>query len=102
MAGSASAAVSTRCSPKPPGRCCSSASTTLAAGAELIGRTGVAVELDGRLLRVAMPATGAAQITRLLAESGLYVNELRPEAVTLEDLFLDVTRTDAHAEEVAA
>jgi ABC-2 type transport system ATP-binding protein len=73
-----------------------------AAGAELIARTGVAVELDGRLLRVAMPAAGAAQITRLLAESGLYVNELRPEAMTLEDLFLDVTRTDAHTEEVAA
>ena len=41
-------------------------------------RTGVAVELDvAACLRVAMPATGAAQITRLLAEAGLYVNELR-------------------------
>ena len=49
------------------------------------------VEPAGRLLRVALPATEAAHVTKLLADVGLYVCELRPDAVTLEELFLSVT-----------
>ena len=40
-------------------------------------------------------------MTKLLADAGLYVSELRPDAVSLEDLFLEHHRTHAD-EEVAA
>jgi hypothetical protein len=39
-------------------------------------------------------------VTRLLADAGLYVNELRPDAVSLEDLFLSITGRET--EQVAA
>ncbi len=77
MAGSASAVVSTRCSPKPPDRCWSSASTTLRRAPSSFGAPAVAVESDGRGCGWRCPRPAPPQITRLLADSGLYVNELR-------------------------
>ena len=38
-----------------------------------------------------MSRTEAAGVTKLLADHGLYVTELRPDAVTLEELFLEMT-----------
>jgi ABC-2 type transport system ATP-binding protein len=67
------------------------------AATEVLRRAGLHVEAAGELLRVALPATEAAHVTRLLADAGLYVSELRPDAVSLEDLFLTIT--GRHAEE---
>jgi hypothetical protein len=60
---------------------------------------GLPVESSERLLSVAVPAADGAAVTKLLAEAGLYVSELRPDTVSLEDLFLDLTERDV---EVAA
>ena len=61
---------------------------------------GLSAETVDGLLRVAVPPADAAVVTRTLAEAGHWVSELRPDAASLEDLFLDLT-TD-HPEEVAA
>ena len=44
------------------------------------------------------PATEAAHVTKLLADAGLYVSELRPDAVSLEELFLSITGRTADQE----
>lgn len=72
----------------------------LDAGRHVLRRAGMVVESDGALLRVGAAATDGAHVTKLLADAGLYVTELRPGAVSLEDLFLSVTGRDI--EEVAA
>jgi len=61
------------------------------AGADVLRRGGMDVEPAGPLLRVELPGTEAAHITKLLADAGLYVTELRPDTVSLEELFLDIT-----------
>ena len=66
----------------------------------MLRRAGLHVERDGGLLRVAAAPGDGAHVTRLLADAGLYVNELRPDAVSLEDLFLSITGRET--EEVAA
>lgn len=65
------------------------------AGAETLRSAGLSVAVDGGHLRVALPASDAAHVTRLLADAGLYVSELRPDSVSLEELFLSIT---AHEE----
>jgi ABC-2 type transport system ATP-binding protein len=72
------------------------------AATEVLRRAGVHVEPAGELLRVALPATDAAHVTRLLADAGLYVSELRPEAVSLEDLFLTITGRPTEEEVLVA
>ena len=67
----------------------------LDAGADTLRNAGLSVEIDGALLRVALPASDASHVTKLLADSGLYLNELRPDSVSLEELFLSIT---AHEE----
>jgi hypothetical protein len=68
------------------------------AGAATLRDAGLIVEADGVHLRVALPMSGAAHVTKLLADAGLYLNELRADSVSLEELFLSIT---TH-EEVAA
>lgn len=68
----------------------------LIGGAETLRNAGLAVEVDGAYLRVALPASDAARVTKLLANAGLYLSELRSDSVSLEDLFLSVT---AHEED---
>ncbi len=63
----------------------------LDAGAETLRRAGLSVEVDGGFLRVALPASEAAHVTKLLADAGLYLDELRPDSVSLEELFLSIT-----------
>jgi ABC-2 type transport system ATP-binding protein len=46
---------------------------------------------DNDVIRVAIPATDASKITKTLASKRLYVSELRPEEVSLEDVFLELT-----------
>ena len=68
------------------------------AAADVVRRAGIDVEAAGDLLRVAVPATEAAHVTKLLADVGLYVSELRPDAVSLEELFLSITGRPTHEE----
>ena len=72
----------------------------LITAAQVLRRAGLVVEDDGGLLRVGIAPSDGAHVTRLLADAGLYVNELRPDAVSLEDLFLSITGRET--EEVAA
>jgi ABC-2 type transport system ATP-binding protein len=64
----------------------------LGAAASLLRADGMETRPDGDALRVEVPASDGARVTRLLAQSGHYVSELRPEAVDLEDVFLQLTR----------
>jgi ABC-2 type transport system ATP-binding protein len=73
----------------------------LDAGARVLEAAGLEVERAGALLRVRVPQKDAAQVTKLLADRDLYVTELRPDAVTLEELFLSMT-THGTGDEVAA
>ena len=73
----------------------------LEAGARALQAAGLEVEPAGSLLRVRVPHAEAAGVTKLLADCGLYVTELRPDAITLEELFLEMT-THAPTGEVAA
>ena len=50
-----------------------------------------AVTADGELLAVDAPAERAADISRALAEAGIYLRELRPRENSLEDVFLEIT-----------
>src|SRR5687768_3423847 len=70
----------------------------LDAGADALRRAGLDVELEPPHLRVALAASEAAHVTKLLADAGLYLSELRADGISLEDLFLNVTSR----EEVAA
>ena len=49
----------------------------------------------GDMVRVVLGPHEAATITRVLAEAGLYLSELRPEAADLETVFLELTRESA-------
>jgi len=65
------------------------------AGADVLRRAGLVVDRAGTLIRVGIHPTDAADVTRVLADAGLYVNELRADAVSLEDLFLSITGGDS-------
>jgi ABC-2 type transport system ATP-binding protein len=67
------------------------AADDLAAGEQALREAGLAVTAEGDMLRVDLPAEEAARITRILADRGLYLTELRPEAVSLEQVFLELT-----------
>lgn len=75
----------------------------LDAGAAVLRAAGFGTEVtDGRLVVSATPDQAAA-VTRTLAGSGLWVNELRPVEDSLEELFLDLTADPTSDEgEVAA
>jgi ABC-2 type transport system ATP-binding protein len=48
---------------------------------------------DGSL-RVAIAPQDAAQVTEILARANMFLRELRADAVSLEELFLEITRDD--------
>lgn len=52
---------------------------------------GIAAELRHDHLRVDLPPREAARVTETLARHQLWVTELRPEEVALEDVFLELT-----------
>jgi ABC-2 type transport system ATP-binding protein len=54
------------------------------------------VVTDG-LLRVNIPPSDAARITKTLAQQGLYLSELRPDEEDLEDIFLKLTSDEQEA-----
>jgi ABC-2 type transport system ATP-binding protein len=49
------------------------------------------VTREGDRLLVSTPPTSAANVTKLLAEQGLYISGMRPQERSLEQYFLDVT-----------
>jgi len=63
----------------------------LDAGARVLRDAGFDVDVTMEALRVGAARDEGARIAKVLADNGLYVNELRPEAVSLEDLFLEMT-----------
>ncbi len=67
----------------------------LAAGERALRAAGMTAAVDADVLRVTLPATEGARITRTLAEAGLYLSELRPDEVDLETVFLELTKDDS-------
>jgi len=64
------------------------------AAAAALRRAGLAVTESAEFLLVG-PVGDAAEVTRLLGQSGLWLRELRPEAADLEDVFLELTEPAA-------
>ncbi len=66
----------------------------LGAAERALREAGLGSERAGDALRVAVPPEDAASITRALAERGIYLSELRPDAVDLETVFLELTKDE--------
>ncbi len=52
---------------------------------------GISATVDDAMLRIDLPADQGARVTRVLAEHGMYVSELRPDEADLETVFLELT-----------
>jgi len=63
----------------------------LDAGADALRRAGIGAERRADDLRIAIDPGEADRVTRVLAAQGQWVTELRPDARSLEDLFLELT-----------
>ena len=61
------------------------------AATAVLRRAGLDVETSGAMLRVGVAPSEGKHVTRLLADEGLYLSELRPDSVSLEELFLGIT-----------
>ncbi|HYT80879.1 MAG TPA: ABC transporter ATP-binding protein [Actinomycetota bacterium] len=64
----------------------------LRAGLEALSAAGIDATLDSDHLRVTLPVAEAARVTEALARRDLYLSELRPEEVSLETVFLELTQ----------
>ena len=60
-------------------------------GRAVLAEAGIPARLDGDHLRVDLPPQEADRVTRALAGKGLYLTELRPEEISLEAVFLELT-----------
>ena len=63
----------------------------LQAGRAALAEAGIESLLEADHLRVALPPAEAERVTRALVHKGLYLTELRPEEVSLEAVFLELT-----------
>ena len=63
----------------------------LAAGLTVLHRAGIPAAMDGTAIRVELPPAEAERVSRELATAGLYVTELRPQELSLETVFLELT-----------
>jgi ABC-2 type transport system ATP-binding protein len=70
----------------------------LDAGQQVLREAGLQTEWAEDSLRVALDPSAAGDVTRLLASAGHWVTELRPDRVSLEDVFLELT-SEEHQEE---
>jgi ABC-2 type transport system ATP-binding protein len=66
-----------------------------AAAASVLARAGLSAVCDNGTLRIGAAPEQGACVARLLGQAGHWVQELRPERNTLEDLFLELTTEDA-------
>jgi ABC-2 type transport system ATP-binding protein len=71
----------------------------LEAGLTALRSAGLDATLDDGSLRVPISASEGARVTEILASQGLFLSELRPEEVSLETVFLELTQ--AQTPEVA-
>jgi ABC-2 type transport system ATP-binding protein len=69
---------------------------------EVLTAAGLRATEDSDGLRVFLPPAEAARVTEALARHGVYLSELRPAEVSLEDVFLQLTGERPAAEPVAA
>jgi ABC-2 type transport system ATP-binding protein len=65
--------------------------SNLDAGLAALRDAGIEAQADNGAIRVTMPVAAAATITETLAARGLYLSELRPEEISLETVFLELT-----------
>jgi len=64
----------------------------LQAGVSALQAAGIPAALDTDHIRVDLPVVDAARVTEVLARSGLFLSELRPQEVSLETVFLELTQ----------
>ena len=69
----------------------------LDAGAAALAAAGMTSTRSGDALRVSIAPIEAERVSRTLAESGLFVTDLRPEEKDLETVFLELTRDEGLA-----
>lgn len=69
----------------------------LQTGLEALREAGIEAALDSDHLRVSLPVSESARVTQVLARRGLFLSELRPEEISLETVFLELTQ-EAQAE----
>jgi ABC-2 type transport system ATP-binding protein len=67
----------------------------LAAGLEVLTRAKIEATMDGDALLVSLPPDEAARVTQVLARKKLFLTELRPQEVSLETVFLELTEPPA-------
>jgi ABC-2 type transport system ATP-binding protein len=60
-------------------------------GAEALRAASIEATITEDHLEVNAQETEGAHVTRVLADAGLYLSELRPQEATLEDVFLEMT-----------
>ncbi len=63
----------------------------LARAAEVLASAGIASTQDGEALAVDLPPSQASAVTKVLADGGIYLSELRPQVDDLESVFLRLT-----------
>ena len=63
----------------------------LQGGLAALRAAGVEATVEDDHLRVELPPEDGARVTEILASHRLFVSELRPEAVSLETVFLELT-----------
>jgi ABC-2 type transport system ATP-binding protein len=73
----------------------------LEAGVRALCDAGIDAAIRGDAIRVAANGDQAPVVSRILADRGLYLRELRPEEIDLESVFLELT-ADRIGEEVPA
>ena len=62
-----------------------------AAAITALAEAGIEAVANDGVLRVAMAPAEGARLTRVLADRGLYLSELRPDEADLETVFLELT-----------
>ncbi len=60
-------------------------------GLAALAEAGIDAALDGDHIRVSLPPAEAERVTRALVRKRLYLTELRPEDISLEAVFLELT-----------
>jgi ABC-2 type transport system ATP-binding protein len=63
----------------------------IAEAAAVLGQNGIAATTEGDHLTVTDTVPDPERITRMLADQGVYVSELRREEADLESVFLELT-----------
>jgi ABC-2 type transport system ATP-binding protein len=70
----------------------------LQGGLMALRAAGIEASVDTDHIRVELPVAQAARVTEALAGRGLFLTELRPEQVSLETVFLELTQADPNQE----